>query len=312
MVAPASIAQGTNELVDSKVSGVSWGAILAGAASAAALSLVFLLLGTGLGFSVVSPWQNHGIGAKALGVSAIVWLAFTQVVASGLGGYLAGRLRVKSTGIHRNEIHFRDTAHGLLAWSVASLVVAAITVTGLGNLAGKSADMGASVVSGIAGAAGSTLAETAAPRDGTPLSYYVNALFRPNAAPSRHPEAAANTEENTEIAGILASSIKAGTLSAEDRNYLGQVVARHTGLSAEEADARVDTIYSRVSKAASDAMAATQQAADSARKAIAFSALWMVVALLSGAFVASLAALWGGMARNHSPVPARKPLTPAA
>ncbi|GAA0415680.1 hypothetical protein GCM10008969_43520 [Pseudomonas veronii subsp. inensis] len=76
-------------------SGVSWGAIFAGAAAAAALSLILVLLGFGLGFSAVSPWADSGISAKGLGISTIIWLAFTQIVASGLGGYIAGRLRVK-------------------------------------------------------------------------------------------------------------------------------------------------------------------------------------------------------------------------
>lgn len=76
-------------------SGVSWAAIFAGAAGAAALSLILILLGFGLGFSAVSPWAGEGVSAKALGVGTIVWLVLTQILASGLGGYLAGRLRVK-------------------------------------------------------------------------------------------------------------------------------------------------------------------------------------------------------------------------
>jgi hypothetical protein len=50
---------------------------LAGAAAAAALSLILVLLGFGLGFSAVSPWADSGISAKGLGISTIIWLAFT-------------------------------------------------------------------------------------------------------------------------------------------------------------------------------------------------------------------------------------------
>src|ERR1700712_481034 len=84
----------------SSVSGVSWGAIFAGAAGAAALSLILVLLGSGLGFSAMSPWANEGASAKTIGISTVVWLALTQIVASGLGGYLAGRLRVKWANMH--------------------------------------------------------------------------------------------------------------------------------------------------------------------------------------------------------------------
>ena len=84
----------------SNVSGVSWGAIFAGAAAAAALSLILVLLGFGLGFSAVSPWAGEGVSAKGLGISTIVWLALTQIIASGMGGYVAGRLRVKWANMH--------------------------------------------------------------------------------------------------------------------------------------------------------------------------------------------------------------------
>jgi hypothetical protein len=53
-------------------SAVSWAAIFAGAAGAAALSLLLMILGTGLGFSVVSPWSMEGISATSFGVAAIV------------------------------------------------------------------------------------------------------------------------------------------------------------------------------------------------------------------------------------------------
>jgi len=94
---------------DRTSSGVSWGAILAGAAAAAALSLILLVLGVGFGFSTISPWPNSGIGAAALGASSIAWLILTQIIAAGLGGYLAGRLRIKWATVHTDEVYFRDT-----------------------------------------------------------------------------------------------------------------------------------------------------------------------------------------------------------
>lgn len=107
--------------------GVSWGAVLAGAAAAAALSFILLILGVGLGLSSVSPWSFN---ATAIGVSTIAWLAFMQLAASGIGGYMAGRLRVKWSAIHTDEVHFRDTAHGLLAWAVATLITVAVLAGG--------------------------------------------------------------------------------------------------------------------------------------------------------------------------------------
>lgn len=112
--------------VRADASAVSWGAMVARAAVAAALSLILLRPGTGLGLSSVSPWARNGIGAVTFGVSTIPWVTLTQVVASGMGGYLAGRLRTKWVPVHTDEVSFRDTAHGLLAWAVASLASAAL------------------------------------------------------------------------------------------------------------------------------------------------------------------------------------------
>jgi hypothetical protein len=89
---------------------VSWGAIAAGAAAAATLSLIMLILGVGLGLSTVSPWAHDGQSATTFGVSTILWVTLTQLVSSAMGGYLAGRLRTKWSGIHTDEVYFRDTA----------------------------------------------------------------------------------------------------------------------------------------------------------------------------------------------------------
>ncbi|HCD05538.1 MAG TPA: hypothetical protein DEQ60_09460, partial [Methylophaga sp.] len=100
-------------------SSVSWAAIFAGAVSAATMTLIMLLLGFGLGFSVISPWQNEGVSMQTIGWSTIIWLTVTQLVSAGLGGYIAGRLRTRWTDINIDEVYFRDTAHGLISWAVA-------------------------------------------------------------------------------------------------------------------------------------------------------------------------------------------------
>ena len=92
-------------------SGVSWAAVIAGAFVAAALSLILLALGTGIGLSSVSPWSNVGASASTINNAAILWLIIIQIIASAMGGYLAGRLRTKWATIHTDEVYFRDTAH---------------------------------------------------------------------------------------------------------------------------------------------------------------------------------------------------------
>jgi hypothetical protein len=278
----------------STLSGVSWGAIFAGAAAAAALSLILVLLGFGLGFSAVSPWANEGVSAKGLGISTIVWLAVTQIVASGLGGYIAGRLRVKWAYMHGDEVYFRDTAHGFLAWCVATLVTATLVVGSIGSLVSGGVQAGASVVGGAASAATQAAGAAAGNTDGDPYGYFVDSLFRDD-----RPVAVSDDAVRGTVTRIFVRSLSNdGQLAAEDRIYLAQLVAQRTNLTQADAERRVDEVYARTQKAVADAKLAAQQAADTAAKVAAWTSLWMFIALLIGAFFASLAATFGGRRRD--------------
>ncbi len=107
---------------------VSWPAVLAGAFVAAAVTMILLLLGTGLGFASINPWPAHSMAAAEFAASSAIWLIVTQWVSAAAGGYLAGRLRTRWIGTHTHEVFFRDTAHGLLTWAVATVLVAAAVV----------------------------------------------------------------------------------------------------------------------------------------------------------------------------------------
>ncbi|WP_213806615.1 hypothetical protein [Granulicella sp. dw_53] len=127
-------------------SGVTWSAVLAGGVVTAALSLILLALGTGLGLASVSLWSGVGASASAIGTAAILWLILTQILSSSMGGYLAGRLRTKWMGIHTDEVYFRDTAHGFLAWAVALVVTAAFLASAATSLVGSAPNKNAAAV----------------------------------------------------------------------------------------------------------------------------------------------------------------------
>ncbi|MBD9484938.1 hypothetical protein IB229_18295 [Pseudomonas sp. PDM14] len=263
-------------------SGVSWAAIFAGAAAAAALSLILILLGFGLGFSAVSPWSNEGISAEGLGISTIIWLAFTQLLAAGMGGYLAGRLRLKWTTLHSDEVFFRDTAHGFLAWAVATLLTATVLVGSVSGIVGAGVQASAQVASGAA--------PTALAGAEDEYGYYIDGLFRDD-----RPAPSADDAAHSVVARILARSLdNDGELAPADRAYLIQLVSQRTNLSATEAQARVDAVYAQ----ARESVLQAKQTADEARKAAAHATLWMFVALLIGAFVGSFAATLGGRHRD--------------
>ncbi|TMA08794.1 MAG: hypothetical protein E6J86_18030 [Deltaproteobacteria bacterium] len=129
-------------------SGVSWAAVIAGAFVAAALSLILLALGAGFGLSAISPWSNIGASASTVGKAGIVWLIVTQIIASAMGGYLAGRLRTKWANVHTDEVYFRDTAHGFLVWAVGLVVTASFLASAALPMAGGAAHLGATMTTG--------------------------------------------------------------------------------------------------------------------------------------------------------------------
>jgi hypothetical protein len=293
-------------------SAVSWAAIFVGACAAAALSLILVILGFGLGLSAVSPWSNAGANGTTIGVSTILWIAFTQLAASALGGYLAGRLRVKWTSLHTDEVYFRDTAHGFMAWAVATLFTAAMLGSALSSVLGAGVRAGASLAGGAAATAAVSAAGVAAAQPGSPsggasnfpgaglvsegLDYFTDSLFRKDAA---HQGTATNPATRAEAAKIFAADLRNGSMPDEDRQYLGGVVAQETGLSPPDAERRVADKFNQTKQAIDTAQNKARQVADDARKAAAHSALWTFVGLLLGAFCASLAATWGGRRRDQ-------------
>jgi uncharacterized tellurite resistance protein B-like protein len=103
--------------------------------------------------------------------------------------------------------------------------------------------------------------------------------------------------EREEIGRIVRVALD-GEISAEDRSYVAQIVASETGIPQAEAEQRVDQTIERAKAAKAEAMETAKQAADAARQAAMYTALWAAVAMLAGAFAASLAATWGGRARD--------------
>jgi hypothetical protein len=287
-------------------SAVSWAAIFAGAAGAAALSLILMLLGAGLGFSSISPWSDRGASAATFGVVTILWLTLTQIAASGMGGYLAGRLRARWQAVHTDEVYFRDTAHGFLAWSVATLVTAATLTSAIGAVLGTGIQSAASVAGGAAAtvsAGAAAMVPTAAARTGgagddseAGLGYFVDTMMRRDAAAA--PAAESSAAVTAEAARIVANDLRTGAMPAEDSRYLGQIVAERTGLAPADAEKRVTEVFAKVQARAKEAEAQAREAADKARKASTYATLWLFISLLIGAFTASLCATLGGRRRD--------------
>jgi hypothetical protein len=257
-------------------SAVSVAAILAGAVANAALTLVLLAFGSAVGFSSISPWSNAGVSAGTFKIASGLYLVVVAMLAATIGGYIAGRLRTKWTGLHSEEVLFRDTAHGFLSWALAGVVGAAML-----------ASAATYVVGGVSSSVAQGATQAAAQSSANPSDYFVDMLLRP-AAPAANQAAGDAAATRREIGLIMArSATQPDGLSAADRTYLAQLVAARTGMTPADADKRI-----------MDVVTQAKAAADSARKSAASLSIWLTISMLVGAFAASLAAIEGGQLRD--------------
>jgi hypothetical protein len=283
-------------------SAASWSAIIAGAFVAASVSLVLFALGSGLGFAAISPWPGHGVSLTTFAVTTAIWLIVMQWVSSGLGGYITGRLRTRWVGTHTHEVFFRDTAHGLVTWAVATVLVAATLATSLFSAMGG----GAHALSGAASGAARAAAQGAMPQGAMASSpgqmpaassaaaYGVDKLFR-TADPAVGGQGA--SDPRAEAGHIVANAWSTGAVPDADRSYLAQLVAARTGLPPADAQKRVDDYIA----SALDAETKIKAEADAARKAAAKAAIYTALSMLVGAFIASVSAALGGRLRDEHP-----------
>ena len=203
------------------VSGVSWAAVFAGAFVAAAFSLALVALGAGIGLVSVSPWSSNNPSVTTFTVLAAAWFIAVQLFASGVGGYIAGRLRGGWARVHTDEIFFRDTAHGLLVWAVGAVVA---------KLAGAASEAVSSATGQAAGQAASTM--------GDPTAYFSDTLWRSD-KPGQGDPAAVTAEGGR----IMSRALYNRDLPAGDKTYLAQLVASRTGMSQPDAEKRVADVF---------------------------------------------------------------------
>lgn len=262
-------------------SAVSWAAIFAGALAAGVMSLLLFMLGAGLGLSSLSVWSGRGAEGSTLGWGALFWLVITQLFSAAIGGYLAGRLRTKWQGVHTDEVYFRDTAHGFLAWALATIgmvilagSVLSSAISGVGKAAGAVASGTAAVVGGAAnvvggavgtvgsvagGAASAAISGVAGAATGqvassdSDWSYWISSMMR-NGGPTEAQKQQA-TDKIADVAGNVAD--KAGE------------AADHLSGSAADAAKTVQDTAEKIQRQAPDLPQKAQQAAAQARDAAA-------------------------------------------
>ena len=118
------------------------------------------------------PLEQFGHIGRTFEIGTGLYLICVAMIASSIGGYIAGRLRTKWAGVHTHEVFFRDTAHGFLVWGLATVLSAAFLAAAASNIAGGASSAGVTAIQ----SAGS----------GGPVDYYADTLLRskPGASPN--------------------------------------------------------------------------------------------------------------------------------
>ncbi len=253
----------------SAVPHIDWGAVIGGAIFAAAISFVLLTFGSAIGLSVSSPYHGSGVSLVGFAIGAALWLIWVQVSSFMGGGYLTGRMRRRAFDSSPHESDVRDGIHGLLVWGLGTLLGAFLAIAGISGIASSAT----SIVTSAENPAGSPAMQIAASR-----------LFRAD-KPTAQPVA---PEAKSEAAQLIANAVGKKQMDAGDRTYLANEIARDTGISPDQAQARVD-------KAVSDA----QAAADTARRTALILGFLTAATLLVSAGGAFFAAGLGGKHRDE-------------
>lgn len=274
---------------------VDWGAIIAGAVVAAAISTLLTTFGAAIGLASVSPISGKGFSATALGIATALWVLWIAVSSFVVGGYLAGRLRHRIHDASEHESDIRDGSHGLIVWAIGALLIAylaTVSITGLTRAAGSAVAGGASA---IMSGASQKLAESA-----DPLAYVTDKLWRPmtpTATPAGGAATAGASAEavRQDTSRILMTSVANGSVSDEDKAYLSAQIAAQTGVSAQDAGKRIDEVMTQINATAEKA----KQAAETARKAGVLIAFLTAASLAISAAAAWWAATMGGNHRDE-------------
>jgi hypothetical protein len=273
---------------------VEWGAVLAGAFLAAAISFVLLTFGTAIGLSATSPWPNAGLSAKVIASLAVFWAMAQQIGAFMAGGYVAGRMRSRWHEPTEHEVEFRDGLHGGLVWAVGVVIGAALFLSAAGNVA----QTGAQVTGQAAAASTSDPMDAVLDTMVRPASPQVGANTPPAAgAPATSSgtrrTAQGGDETRAEMSRILASAVASGSMTEPNRTYLAQLVSQRAGIPQAEAEKRVN-----------EALNEARAAADKARRAAVLTGFVTAASLILGLGAAWWAAHKGGHHRDNS-IPAR-------
>ncbi len=251
---------------------VELGPAFAGAVVAAAAFFVLLAFASAIGLAVSSAsptWRDTSVGLTVLSGA---WVVLSAVGSFALGGYIAGRLRARWDAT-ADEIHFRDSVHGLLVWGLAVIIGVGMTWAAATSLTNSKVP--------------STAPRDTSVNEPSFLTYELDRLFRSDRAPQ-----GGDAEARAEAGRIIQTALGRTDIAGDDRAYLSRLVVARTGLPPTDADRRVQQIVSE-----------SRDAASKARRSAVILGFTLAAALVAAAGAAWGAALAGGRHRDQDLAP---------
>ncbi len=269
---------------------ISWGAVIGGVLMVVAIQLLLSMLVNGIGLTTIDPAQGAAGSPEAgtLSIGAVVWWAVSYLVALVIGGYVAARLAgawEKTDGV----------LHGLLTWALALVVSFWLLTSAIGSVIGGAFNVVGNAVSGIS----STVADAAPQVAGaTGLSadqvqQQVQELLRPADQTNQSPEAA-----QRELVSLAPKIVAGGPEADQAQQRAIQIVSQQSGISEEDARARIDQLRQQAEQTAQQAEQTARQAADVTADTVSQASIYGFGALLLGAIAAAIGGSSGTRRRD--------------
>lgn len=251
---------------------ISWGALFAGVIMVIAVQILLVMLGAGVGLSIVGPENGQTPSVAGVGIGGATWWTIANLIALFVGGLVAARL----AGV---GLRFDGLLHGLLTWAFALIITLWLLTTALGSVMGGTLSAFGTVVGDVSKGVASQI------HGADPIAK----LLAPSDASKLSPEQA-----KSELAAALAQIARGGPDAAQAKERVIDIVAGQAGISREEATQRLDHMTAQMKGAAA---AAGERTADTASRV----SIWGFVALLLGAIAGALGGL-AGTRRRAEPV----------
>lgn len=259
-------------------SNVSWGAILAGVSGALVAQVILSLLGLGLGLATIDPTQDGTPSASAFSIGAGIRWIVSGVMASALGGFLAGQL----SGHRRTVAGY----HGLVSWAVSTLVVAFLLSSAAGSILSGAVGTASSILGGAGQAVGGAVqlagrgAAPALQNGADPLSAILDQVK--TATGDQDPAAL-----RADAANALRSALTGdGANQQQALDHAAEALAKARNIPVDQAKQQISQLRTQYDQTVAAAKQKAEVVAEKAAQASSYTAFVAAIALLLGAVAA--------------------------